>query len=53
VWNFEDEGWCDRFFEVIMLRSLLCEILEMRVEAISFYGDYVEIVVVWNLEDDG
>jgi hypothetical protein len=26
-------------------RSLLCEILEMRVEAISFLGDYVAINV--------
>ena len=36
VWNFGDEGWCDRFFEVLMVRSLLCKILEMRVGAIAF-----------------
>ena len=36
-----------------MLRSLLCEILEMRVVAIAFWGVCGAIAVVRNFGDDG
>ena len=40
-------------FEVIMRRSLLYEILEMRVVAIASLGVYVAIAVVRNFGDEG
>ncbi len=49
--NFGDEGWGDRFFEVFMVRSQLCKILEMRVGAIAFFG-YGVIALVQNLEGE-
>jgi len=36
-WCFLIGGWsCDRIFEVLIVRSLLCGILEMMVGAIAF-----------------
>jgi hypothetical protein len=38
---------------MIMVGSLLCGTLEMRVDAISFLGDYVAIAVMRNFGDEG
>ena len=40
-------------FWVIMLRSLLCGILEMRVVAIAFRGVYGAIAVMQDFGDEG
>jgi hypothetical protein len=37
---------------MIMVGSLLCGTLEMRVDAISFLGDYGAIAVVWDFGDE-